>query len=210
MTSLVLYIDGSSVRVSATSKKQSTLGWGLVAYCEEQQIERSGAYSVPTEHCALHETVALIEAVRFAHNAGYAPAQVSLYTDDEYIGYAGTYLHEGNYLGVQAQKLLQRVKQACKALYSPAVYELTVRYLHEARIQKVKSHSFLVSNHRCDYLAKRAAKLEAKHEVASPFETFSAWLKKGFVYYTRESQGEPLTWYPPFADNLEEARPALV
>lgn len=187
MASLILYIDGSEC---CRKNRRSRIGWGMVALHDGQMVERAGNYGVARDMTGYHELVALFEAVRYAHMAGFAPADVAFYTDDETVGYAGARFHPENYLPCLADATMTRLQWVADKLFSQDDLELSMQYLMRSRFHKLKGHRFCVYNNRVDYLARTIAK-------NMPMMDYGEWLATGIVYYTAPNVSE--VWYPPFA-----------
>lgn len=202
MASMLLHIDGSSVK-SRAGQRRFVLGWGLVAHFAGTQAEAQGAVEVSQSFCGYHEMLAFVEGVLFAHARGYAPQDVAIYTDDEGIGYANWALHPGNYQGARADALGERLRRLTTALYSEATHALVLAYLREARIHKLRGHKFLIDQERADYLARQCAWRTLDGTAQSPL-TFEQWLAAGLEYYERGAD-TPKTWYAPFVSQAQAA-----
>lgn len=196
MASMLLHVDGSSVR-SRAGVRRNVLGWGLVAHFGGHQVEVQGAVEVGQGFGGFHEMVAMVEGVLFAHARGYQPEDVAIYTDDDVLGYANWSLHPDNYQGGRALALEERLRRLTTALYSEATHQLVMTYLREARIHKLRGHSFLVDQERADYLARQCAWRTLDGTQESPM-SFAQWLACGLEYYARGAD-TPSTWYAPFA-----------
>lgn len=188
MASLILYIDGSDNE--SGRKKHRDIGWALVALHEGQMVERAGAYCLPGKMAGCHELVAFFEAMRYAKQAGFAPEEVAVYTDDAIIGYAGAWFHPENYAVSRAENTITRLKSVSDALFTEEDLELSLSYLKKARFHKLKSHRFCVYNNRVDYLARALAR-------NAPIMSYCEWLKSGITYYTAPNVSQ--VWHPPFS-----------
>ncbi len=201
MAKLVMYIDGSAVQ-QPVSLTHNTLhvGWGAVAQYDNRNHEMQGAFVADKALDGYHELVALVEAARFAAKQGVAMSDLSIYTDDQSVGYANTTLHPDNRLHAAADRLRLRLNFVCEAMYNPTIEALALDALSNARITWVKGHRFLVYQSRADYLARNAARSSSRGRVG-PRLSFERWLAKGFSYYTAEST-QPQVFHVPFTHLL--------
>lgn len=194
MPSVIIYLDGSSVPLNANQNRRASLGWGLVVLANDSQVELHGAHSADQQLTGFHEQVALIEAVRYAHQQGFAPEDIAFYTDDEITCNAQEGMHPGNCRAAWTHQLKGRIQQLARRLYDEDVWELVRAYLQGARVVKLKSHRNLVYNHRVDYLAKNAAySLKASPREVVPYDD---WLTAGFLRYL--DNDTTTTWFAPF------------
>ncbi len=194
MPSVIIYLDGSSVPLNTGQNRRAGLGWGIVVLANDSHVELYGAHSVDQQLTSFHEQVALVEAVRYAHQQGFAPEDVAFYTDDEITRNAQEGLHPGNCRAAWTQQLKGRIQQLACRLYDKDAWELVQTYLRGARVVKLKSHRNLVYNNRVDYLAKTAAySLKASPREVVPYDD---WLTAGFLRYI--DNDTTTTWLAPF------------
>lgn len=111
MPSVIIYLDGSSVPLNTGQNRRAGLGWGIVVLANDSHVELYGAHSVDQQLTSFHEQVALVEAVRYAHQQGFAPEDVAFYTDDEITRNAQEGLHPGNCRAAWTQQLKGRIQQ---------------------------------------------------------------------------------------------------
>ena len=86
MKSMVLHIDGSHVKGKGSNGPAHALGWGIVALFNDQHVEVQSATLINARLNGYHEMIAFVEAALFANARGYAPHEVTVYTDDETVG----------------------------------------------------------------------------------------------------------------------------
>lgn len=95
---ITIFMDGSAIKQNQ-EKHEYVLSWGMVAHHGDQTIEKFGHLSnVDMNYNCFHETVAFIEAMRYAKGQGFAFNQMSFYTDDMEVAHAGFMLHPGNFV----------------------------------------------------------------------------------------------------------------
>lgn len=198
MSSILIYLDGSSVQLSPKGGKQVSVGWGLVALANDTQVEQFGAHQLPISFSGYHEQIALVEAVRYAHQQGFTPEEVSFYTDDEILRNAQEGLHPGNCRASWTNQLRDRICKLVGHAYEVEMWPLVETYLRGARVNKLKSHRNLVYNHRVDYLAKNAA--YSLKESPRAVTNYDDWLAAGFVRYLDNDTTE--TWFAPFTNSI--------
>lgn len=198
MASLVMYLDGSVIKLNHHAV---SLGWGFVALANDTHVERHGAVRTGRELSGHHELLALTEAVLYAHQNGYAPHQVAIYTDDGGLTDGVSALSPENYRTAVWHALQARFELLVKRCYDEGALALVLQYLKGARMHKLKSHRNLVYNHRADYLARTSA-YSLKEDTPREVQPFEEWLAAGFLRYLNND--ETVTWYAPFSQ-LEPA-----
>lgn len=203
MKSMVMHIDGSHVKSTVPNVgTKHALGWGIVALFNDQQVEVLAGQLIQPRLNGCHEMISFVEAALFAQARGYAPEAVTVYTDDERIGYAGVTLHPGNYRVASADSLTASIKNLTDAHYCDATFATVMAYLKGARIHKVRGHAGLVYQERADYLARTGAwsVIRQSEEVLS----YPDWLQKGISYYTHPDEPQK-TWHAPFVTQPADA-----
>lgn len=204
---LVMHIDGSRREVprgTFTSHPtwMNALGWGIVALTKDTTIELSGAVPAPTKANGCHETLALVEAVRFIKQMQVPWQDVTIFTDDELVAYAAQALHPDNFRQSEAERVLFRLEQACQVAGEDLMADALV-CLTTSRFIKMKGHRLSVYHNRADYLASQATM--AATGIPAPIQSYDDWLGKGFQYYT--SKGEPKRWMAPFSKKSTAKEP---
>ena len=182
MANCIIHVDGSSYPDPIT-KKQNGLGWGIVALHDDQNHEASGAY-VAQKHQGMHgthEDIALLHALQYMRDHGFAPESTSIYCDDDLMGHAPTYLAKENFRGNHAASIERRLTKAAAFIGQQDLVPLIMDELARAVVHKVKGHQGHVYQERVDYLAKWHAR-KALGDTAEQLP-FEAWLKKGLVVY---------------------------
>lgn len=116
-----------------------------------------------------HEVLAFIETCVKLRELSISPTDVAIYTDDDFIAYAG--LNLSNYR-IKHESLVR----LCKKYFPKDAYELSMAYLNSSRIHKVKSHSNVVDNVRVHYLARSA--MSNKRPLS-----YDKWIKGGLTYW---------------------------
>lgn len=200
---MVLHIDGSHVKGKGSNGPAHVLGWGIVALFNDQHVEVQSATFINARLNGYHEMIAFVEAAIFANARGYAPHEVTVYTDDETVGYAGSVLHPGNYQITKAEQLHLRLRELTDALYCDKTFSLVMDYLRESRLHKIRGHNCLVYQERADYLARTGAWNLVKQEKEQESSlSFMEWLNQGIAYYTKSSE-PPKVWVAPFVKQHE-------
>lgn len=172
----VCYVDGSA---KSLSKKEFTLGMGMVLLDNESRVERFSCVSVDRSVSNLHEVYAFGAACEILTNL-VEPKHVLFMVDDESIM---RYTHE---YGTDQDKVLRNLQTVENGYY----YKYALPFLDHSRFFKVKSHqSNSVYNSRVDYLAKN-------QDSSVPYDE---WLNAGFKAY--DVNGEEFTWFAPFVGN---------
>lgn len=194
MSKMVLHVDGSVCR-AIDGARRSSVGWAVVAHFSGTYLEHHGA--LERELNGYHELIALVEGVLLAHARGFEPCNVSIYTDDNVLGYAPWYLHPGNFKQSVAEALSAKLRFLTRLVYSDDVHELVLRYLRDAHLNWVKGHNFCVDQERADYLARHAA-WSILGRPQAPLLDVGRWLQAGIGYY--EDSETPRTWHAPFTD----------
>lgn len=190
MTNCIIHVDGSSYPDPIT-KKRNGLGWGIVALHDDESHESSGAYiGIKNQGMnGAHEDIALLHALQYMRDNGFAPESTSIYCDDDLMGHAPTYLAKGNYRGYQADLIERRVTRAATFIGQLDLVPKIMDELARAVVHKVKGHQGHVYQERVDYLAKwHARKMLGDQTEQLPFE---AWLKKGLVVYMAPDESMP-------------------
>lgn len=196
--SLVIHVDGSNVFVSKSDVE--AIGWAVIACHDDELHERYGA--VPHKRrgplTGCHEQVAFVEAVKYAHEHGFAFENTTILCDDDIMGYAQTSLHEGNYKSTEASAVRARIARVVSQLYPVETVHLVLEAVEKATIHKLKGHSRMVYQERADYLAKHAARTLCELPT-EPMLDYDAWLDAGIRFYDHE-KAEYQTWKAPFMD----------
>lgn len=183
MSSCIIHVDGSYYPAS-DSKKQNGLGWGIIAQHDNQDHESAGGYAT-SRHQSMngaHEDIAMIHALQYLHKHDFDPQHTSIYSDDDLLGHAPTYLAKENYRGHYADIIRTRLTRAATFTGFGHDIDNMLRTLTQVRMHKVKGHQGHVYQERVNYLAKHQAH-EAVGETLS-FLPFEDWLKQGLVVYT--------------------------
>lgn len=144
-----------------------------------------------------HEYIAFAEACRAAWEKKVDAKDLTIFTDDELLGHAGFYLHDGNYKGSIAGQIKSRMGAVCNRHYDHWVYDLTLWYAAEARLHKVKSHKEWTPlyHHWVDYRARAAA--QAKEHLE-----FDDWVAAGIFFPNGVNEDGTLQgkqWHAPFS-----------
>lgn len=192
---MIIYTDGSSLH---GVKPYAKVGFACVILSESSIETRTGVHCGATT--GSHEVVAFIEACRAAGEQHVAPADLTIFTDDQSLGYAGFYLHPGNYRAT-ARKIREAIGCACNKHFDKHSFDLAMWYAAEARIHKVKSHvpTTPVYHHWADYRARCAC--QDKEPML-----FSDWLAKGFFFPTGTDESGALIGkqhFAPFTASLD-------
>jgi hypothetical protein len=199
MNHLVMHIDGSGIHKG----KSLVFGCGIVAHHDGVEVDVHRAIAVPKKLDGFHEMAAFVEAVLYAKAIGFAAEQVTVYTDDQAVGYANGSLHPGNYNMVRAEALRTRLRLLTNLLYDDEVYETALYFLQHANILKVKSHCFLVYQERAHYLAFECARHTASGTSGQPLP-YESWLQRGLSYYISPAEPQQI-WFAPFVAPLATA-----
>lgn len=174
------YIDGAGFFRNAPGSKKKPeacyVSWGVVFEGADVHAELSGAHAISSHLKGCHEVVAFVEAALYLSSHGYAPGQISFISDDETVCYgsggktrANGYEQESQYLRLQAW-LAELVSSQ---LYTKEAIDTIQLYVNSSRFHKIKGHHLCVLNHRCDYLAKKAA--WARHFGTARTRNFDTW-----------------------------------
>lgn len=193
---IVIYVDGSFTRYAARAFIHS---WGVVANHNDSTVELYGAKKLhdKEQFAGSYELLAFIEGFLYAKSHGYPYEQMSFYSDDESVVYAGIWGNKNNF-GNQDRykKIVEKVKHVCD-FYCPGVPNLVSEIeecFAKARFNKVKGHAKCVYNLRVDYLAKFARDQIRGQETV--LESFEKWVKKGFLKYVNSQEAG--RWFPHF------------
>jgi ribonuclease HI len=193
---ITIFMDGSSVKQNPKAREY-VLSWGIVAHHGDQTIEKFGNHSaVHQSFNGFHEIVAFIESMRYAKNQGFTFEDMSFYTDDISLPYAGFMLHPSNFVATEdVDRFKQRLSRMCAQYYDDATLSDVLECLTKSRFTHVKGHDVTVYNLRADYLARHAHQLALG--TADPFIAFDPWIEAGILKYA--SVDHPYKWYPHFA-----------
>lgn len=192
---MIIYVDGSFGGYADPNKRQQAkIGWGVVALFEDNAVELSGLYHVPRVMNGDYELIAFFEGVLFAHSRGYTPCEVSFYSDDMQVCYAGEYFH-GN-VEVKPEvvaKLKHRLERISKTVYPkyPEILALVLKFMQYSRFVKLQGHAKCVYNLRVDYLCNSAVNQKTT-------EDFTHWMNSGIRRLRATCEKETRRWYPPF------------
>lgn len=199
-----VYIDGAYFdRAPGTPQKLNKhlryIAWGIVIEGADIQTEISGAHRVVSYDLnGCHEIVAFIEAALYLSSHGYRPEQISFISDDETVCYgsggktrANGYEMESHHLALQ-NWLVRVVK---KGLYTQAAVDAVQPFIDKSRFHKIKGHRACVLNHRCDYLAKKAAGI--RHFGAVKVLGFMEWMKTAQLKLGGEQHAIPFSQENP-------------
>jgi ribonuclease HI len=200
---ITIFMDGSAIKQDP-AKHEYVLSWGMVANHDDQTTEKFGHFNnVPMNYNIFHETVAFIEAMRYAKGRGFAFNEMSFYTDDLLLTHAGFMLHPGNFVATEdVHRLKKNIARLCTRYYDDATYCDAVECLSTARFTKVKGHQRTIYNLRADYLARHAHQLVL--ETADPLLPFEVWLGTISRQSSDPMEGQ---WRPHFS-KPEEAEPS--
>jgi ribonuclease HI len=197
---MIIYMDGSSVRVTNTRKQKDwLLSWGMIVQHDDETVEQHGhVENVGSMYRGFHEMLAFAEAVRYVKHKKVPFKDVSFFTDDEWVVKAQFVLHPHNYCESRATEVKARVMQFVNQFFPSTLYDDMLACLREARFTKVKGHEDTVYNLRVDYLAAYARKL--KMGMDEEFQHFEQWLANGFKFFNTKLQRYDV-WYAPFASS---------
>lgn len=186
--SIVLYTDGSQLgrmpnklkdRV-AKGKNRRLIGWAFIALHNDEMIE---CYGIKTGLGVedKHEYFAMVEAYLYAKSHGYLNSEISVYTDCQDFGDCIFSTRIENTRATSRENWINKLTQFLKSYYEFVEPDLFLEFLQNARIHKVKGHSFMVYNTRVDRLAKFAIKQYlCPKEIGSKYclPPFDAWIQK--------------------------------
>lgn len=190
---ITIFMDGGAAKWRP-EKHQYVLSWGIVAHHGDSTTELYGSkIDVPHHLHGYHEMMAFLEAMRFAKGQGFLFENMSFYTDDPQVSYAGFMLHPANFVATDdVDKFKRRFQTLCLKYYDEGTYQDALECLVKSRFTKVKGHDTTVYNLRVDHLARHAREVAAgKEDVLDSFED---WLAQGFY-----SNPYDAAWFAPFA-----------
>lgn len=159
---LTLYTDGATLKIPAS--KSYLMAWAILAMGEgvsqDQHAELSRAALGAKGVDGMHEYIAFIKAVELAKLLGADWSQLTVHTDDQFIGKASFWLHPGNLMGSQAEKVQARFEYVLKHMadiFPTSVSWTDVeRVFQQSRVVEIRSHKGYVYQERADFLCKRA------------------------------------------------------
>lgn len=161
-TGLTLYTDGATLKIP--SSKSYLMAWALLAMGDgvsrECHAELSKAALGAKGVDGLHEYIAFVKAVELAKLLGADWSQLTVHTDDQFIGKASFWLHPGNLMGSQALRVKERFEYVLTHMadiFPTSVrWEDVERVFQESRVVEIRSHKGYVYQERADFLCKRA------------------------------------------------------
>lgn len=198
MATLCIHVDGSEVLDKPAQRR--ALGWAVVAHHDGNLVEERGAHATALKHGetkGYHEHLAFVHGVLLADRLAVPLEDVTLLCDDEIFGYAATWLHPGNYRGINRQQVLDRLKKTVDSFFSPEAFDRVMKAFSLSRIVKLKGHRYEVYQERADYLAKHSARIAVTAQEDEPPLAFDEWASKGFIKYVSPDL-PPERVYPPF------------
>jgi ribonuclease HI len=176
---IVLYVDGSGSDKLTKSGKTLPIGWGVVALHDDchHEIVRGEIPGRGTDG-SLFEYYAFIEAVQYAFREGFAPEQISIYSDDDRLNQAVFMLHRENYVAPQTVDTFKaRLRQACKRFDADA-FDNVLACLQRSSVSKLVNSNFSLYHNRAHYLAN-AGRIGADVLEGAPpkaFLSYDDWL----------------------------------
>jgi ribonuclease HI len=186
MGNIILYTDGSQLGRLPSKLKgkikdhKKAIGWSFIALHNDEMVECFGVKrgrSVQDKH----EWFAMVEAFLYAQSHGYSNSEISVYTDCQDFSDCISSFNKANYRFVARDNWVNRVESFIKGYYPHINPNDFFKFLEDARIHKIKGHSFLVYNVRADRLAKFALKqhfgVSCIGNAKSMFP-FDEWVKK--------------------------------
>jgi ribonuclease HI len=186
--SIVFYTDGSQLGrmpeklkgIVAKDRNRELIGWAFVALHNDEMIE---CYGIKTGTGVedKHEYFALVEAYLYSKSHSYLNSEISVYTDCQDFSDCIFSTRVENYRPTSRENWINKITEFLHTYYEFVEPDLFFEFLHNARIHKVKGHSFMVYNTRADRLAKFAIKQylcpkEIAHRYCLP--NFEAWIQK--------------------------------
>lgn len=179
--SCILYLDGSSLKRS----KQKTwgVGWGIVALHSNAMHEIGGSYLGGTSAALsiAHEDVALVHGLQYMREQGFKPENTCIYSDDDIMGHAPTYLAQENFLQRKAACVEERLAHAAKRANQVHEIPQMLDDLARVRMHKIKGHQGHIYQERVDYIAKWHAYAGINEDKT--FLPFDDWLLGGLIVY---------------------------
>jgi ribonuclease HI len=176
---IVLYVDGSGSDKLTKSGKTLPIGWGVVALHDDchHEIVKGELPGRGTDG-SLFELYAFIEGVQYAIGKGFAPEQISIYSDDDRIYRAVFMFHRENYVATETvDKLKARIEYACRRFGADA-FENVLACLQRSSVSKLVNSNFSLYHNRAHYLAN-AGRIGADVLEGAPpkaFLSYDDWL----------------------------------
>jgi ribonuclease HI len=174
-----LYVDGSGSDKLTKSGKTLPIGWGVVALHDDchHEIVRGEIPGRGTDG-SLFELYAFIEGVQYAVGKGFAPEQISIYSDDDRIYRAVFMFHRENYVATETvDKLKARIEYACRRFGDDA-FANVMACLQRSHVSKLVNSTFSLYHNRAHYLANagRTGVNVLAGELPPPFLRYEDWL----------------------------------
>lgn len=193
---MIIYVDGSFTRLAGRTFIHS---WGVVALHNDSMVELHGARKLHDfqQFAGSYELLAFIEGYLYAKSHGYKNEDISFYSDDESVVYAGIWGDANNFgQKDRYEKVMSKVKHICD-FYYPQLKDLPNQIAEcfaQSRFNKVKGHAKCIYNLRVDFLAKFSRDQILGKETS--LEGFDQWIKQGFMKFVENAQS--VRWFPHF------------
>lgn len=172
---MIIHCDGSS-------NNNGVVAWGAVISDGDDSTEMHGLRKI-TKHKklgAVHEIVAFIESVLYAHSHGTTPENVSFYTDDRQIVDGAQYHNVKCWSPTfRFSPGLTQLLIDVSAMYPAGTMIVVAAYLQRSHIVWVKGHTTTFMNLRADHLAKRTLRKHLKNAKSKIYD-LEEWARTGF------------------------------
>jgi hypothetical protein len=189
---IILFGDGSGGSKMARKGRPLPLGWGVVALHDDghHEIVR-GITPDERKDASYFELYAFLEGVQYATNLGFAPEQISIYTDETRLISSRDAFHRENYVATETVDMLMEHLRYASLRFGSDAFDNAVTCLQRSNVSRLANAQFALYYHRAHYLANAGRMGADLSNPCPPFLSYDEWLESADfpLYMSQESAG---------------------